>query len=688
MASKLGKLYYEIGADASDFNRGMKSVENAMSDIQRQTANFVGRLDGSYSSISKKASDSAKAMERAFAKQRESMQYMIDVADPLGAALRRVAQAEVQANTALAAGTITAQEHALIMANLTKIAGATGRGFANSGMLIQQAGYQVADVAAVAAAGGNAFAAVGTQLGQFLGFMGPWGAVIGAGVTIMGLFVTSLLKAGDASSDAKDEADRYERALNALVDIEKEYNDVLRERAGLPKLNGNLKTLQQNAVQANYAAEDTSDSLSFFGGAWSLLKQKFGGKRTKTAAEDARAKAEFAQSDYGYAAELDAGTQENKLKTVLETINDERAREISLMKISADQRDRAQAMVDAELSMRKALKDTVATPDEVDAEVKKARDQAAATYDQKKAEESLARTQEDARRAAEKARQESEKQVKVRQEMTASVDQEISDNNRLIAALKVSEEEYRRVSALIQEEKKFRQAKVDMTPDDQAKAEQIAQQNNLIDEQKEKYESLNKLGSDLGMTFSSAFEDAIVEGKKFSEILDSLYQDILRLMIRSQITQPLASSAGSLFGNMFKSIWGSLPGFASGTRSAPSGMAWVGEEGPELMKFKGGEQIYPAALSRKIAAAYAVPGYADGVYNMPIADGGTNGKMNVNIINNSGADISTQQRTVGGVETLEVLVDKSVGKMVGRRGSNSSKALRQTYGAQERLISR
>lgn len=45
--------------------------------------------------------------------------------------------------------------------------------------------------------------------------------------------------------------------------------------------------------------------------------------------------------------------------------------------------------------------------------------------------------------------------------------------------------------------------------------------------------------------------------------------------------------------------------YASGTLSAPPGMAWVGEEGPELMRMRGGERIYNAADSLRIAAENA-----------------------------------------------------------------------------------
>ena len=38
-----------------------------------------------------------------------------------------------------------------------------------------------------------------------------------------------------------------------------------------------------------------------------------------------------------------------------------------------------------------------------------------------------------------------------------------------------------------------------------------------------------------------------------------------------------------------------VPGFASGTKSAPPGLAVVGENGPELVYFNGGEQVLNAA---------------------------------------------------------------------------------------------
>lgn len=59
--------------------------------------------------------------------------------------------------------------------------------------------------------------------------------------------------------------------------------------------------------------------------------------------------------------------------------------------------------------------------------------------------------------------------------------------------------------------------------------------------------------------------------------------------------------------NTLKTLYGyDIHGFATGTENAPPGWSWVGEEGPELMRLHGGEQILPAAVSRELAESYRI----------------------------------------------------------------------------------
>lgn len=113
---------------------------------------------------------------------------------------------------------------------------------------------------------------------------------------------------------------------------------------------------------------------------------------------------------------------------------------------------------------------------------------------------------------------------------------------------------------------------------------------------------------ELGLTFSSAFEDAIVSARSFSEVLQGLQQDIVRLITRQLVTQPLADAVSGFAKSFdFGSIFGNLFGGARATGGPVSnGRAYlVGERGPELFVPSGMGQIVPN--DRLAAAAPSSP---------------------------------------------------------------------------------
>ena len=63
----------------------------------------------------------------------------------------------------------------------------------------------------------------------------------------------------------------------------------------------------------------------------------------------------------------------------------------------------------------------------------------------------------------------------------------------------------------------------------------------------ERIEKTKTLAEELGLTFTSAFEDAIVGGKKFSDVIKGLEQDILRIVTRKAVTEPLGNFVSGLF---------------------------------------------------------------------------------------------------------------------------------------------
>lgn len=154
---------------------------------------------------------------------------------------------------------------------------------------------------------------------------------------------------------------------------------------------------------------------------------------------------------------------------------------------------------------------------------------------------------------------------------------------------------------------------------------------------------LKNTAQELGLTFSSAFEDAIVAGKSFSDVLQGIAQDIARLFIRKNITEPLVNVLSSALGNaggigsFISNIFGGAR--ASGARASggpvAAGSAYlVGERGPELF----------------------VPGMSGGI----LPNGG--GQLPV-VVNNYGPRQDVQARNTG--REIEITIGSEWAKNVG-----------------------
>ncbi len=90
----------------------------------------------------------------------------------------------------------------------------------------------------------------------------------------------------------------------------------------------------------------------------------------------------------------------------------------------------------------------------------------------------------------------------------------------------------------------------------------------------ERIEKSKSLAEELGLSFTSAFEDAIVGGKKFSDVIRGLEQDILRIITRQYVTKPLADGLGKLFkgeGGDGGGFLGGISKFFGGLFSADGG---------------------------------------------------------------------------------------------------------------------
>lgn len=174
----------------------------------------------------------------------------------------------------------------------------------------------------------------------------------------------------------------------------------------------------------------------------------------------------------------------------------------------------------------------------------------------------------------------------------------------------------------------------------------------------DKTEQAKSFADELGLSFKSAFEDAVVGGGKFSDVLKGLADDIVRLIVRRQVTEPLLksiSAPGGGIGDIFSGLFG---GFRANGGPVTAGTSYVvGERGRE---------VFTPSVAGRITPA-----------------GG--GNVTVNVISQGGGlQVTGQRRSEGpGGMTIDVMVDVLDGALADRIGAGSgatARALEGRYG--------
>lgn len=95
---------------------------------------------------------------------------------------------------------------------------------------------------------------------------------------------------------------------------------------------------------------------------------------------------------------------------------------------------------------------------------------------------------------------------------------------------------------------------------------------------------------ELGLTFKSSFEDAITSGKSLSDVINGLGQDLLRLFVRKNITEPLFNSVSG--SGIFDAIGGLFGGGKAAGGPVDAGRLYrVNENGPEMLDVNGSQYL-------------------------------------------------------------------------------------------------
>lgn len=165
---------------------------------------------------------------------------------------------------------------------------------------------------------------------------------------------------------------------------------------------------------------------------------------------------------------------------------------------------------------------------------------------------------------------------------------------------------------------------------------------------------LKDTGKELGLTFSSAAEDALVKWEGFGNLLEGLAEDIQRIFIRKTVTDPLTD----ILGNAFSAGFGGFFGGGSGGGGFSNPGALFGNASGGLYRVAGAGSEHPVAFTAK-AGEYVAVGTK--------MDAGGAGAPIINIYNQSPSEVNARRGADG--RSIEVFVTSALERNVSRGGS-------------------
>ena len=480
----------------------------------------------------------------------------------------------------------------------------------NSQASFQNLGYQINDVAAQVAAGGNVIQAAGMQVGQFLQAFGPWGAIIGAAIAVGGGLAAALWDSKDAAKGAEKAQGDYKDA----VELAQQVTET--DEATLKRHNEERRIQAINAIKAADATDELteaalrnrkamyekniSDAKANTGGLFGITPEESKGLITGIEADMAKVdpllaeivekrkkhKEQIAALTAAPNSELGGGRggrtkkeDRDDLAAYIETLK----QAVSLEKLDGEQKAIKAALYRAEAAAK--ADDKTLTAAQI------------ATVSALAAEEyNLA----EAKKVNKDELQEYITGLQQELELQKLDGREKAVRTALIKAQSIALKE-NTVLTLEQVEAVTRLA---------GSAYDVAeQQRNQAKALKADVKEQNDMARQLGMSFQSAFEDAIVKGEGLRGTIQGLTEDIARMITRQAITNPLVNavtpmidgaikSGGNWLTNYMKTDTKPLLSHLDGVRASggpvnAGGTYLVGEHGPEIVKMGAPGSVTP-----------------------------------------------------------------------------------------------
>lgn len=458
-------------------------------------------------------------------------------------------------------------------------AGASGGGFGGLRGAIGQAGFQIQDFAVQVQGGTSALTALSQQGSQLLGIFGPAGAIAGAALTV-GILAAQFLDLGGATQRAeaaeKAYADAVARSngfLQTAIERTRTLNNTRRgEEVGtLDQSLEGLRARFRDVVDQQAALRGTNDSPD----AQAFVSSNI------TPADRERLRILDAQEGLlrGRIAELEA-----RLIATAEGASGEERDQAEQLRRTLNERYGIQREYEERVAQLRQLASrglfSRAEQEAGEADAARKRDEALRQLAERGLTGTRAGTSDQLRNTMMTLRgQEDERLRREVERFTQGVERPLDAYKRRVQEIENLAARARENGNPIPEEAIQR-----------ATDEALGQFNNLA----RGMEQSNLLGQQLGMTFNSAFEDMIVKGRSFREVLGGIAQDLARLVVRQSITAPLGNMLTKAIGGFdFGSIFSFGGGKAVGGPVMGGTTYLVGERGPELFMPAANGNIVP-----------------------------------------------------------------------------------------------
>jgi len=216
-------------------------------------------------------------------------------------------------------------------------------------------------------------------------------------------------------------------------------------------------------------------------------------------------------------------------------------------------------------------------------------------------------------------------------------------------------------------------------------ARAVSKSNAELEKANEKSQKLVGWAKNVGDAFSSSFEGAIVDGMRFSDVLKGLLNDILRIIVRTAITQPIgdAITAGlsARFGGVTKSANGNVFSGGSVVPFATGGLITR----PTLFPMANGG----TGLAGEAGTEAIMPLFRDKNGKLGVSSGGSSGaNVQVNVYAPEGSKVSQNRESTGDMEKINIMIDEAVASSVNNAGSRTHRALKGTFGIRQTLTTR